>query len=419
MRAPSRFRPAIVPLLLLAAACGGDSDGPSGPVDEGQTPVAGCSDGTMSSGALYRICFPPGWNGELVIYAHGYVRPDEPLAIPDDALAGISVSSAVTSLGYAYATTSYRANGLVADIAVDDLLDLDDRFRQLYRPDPTLTYVVGASEGGLAAALAAELDPARFSGVLAACGPIGDFATQVDYFGDFRVVFDFFFPDVLPGSAVEVPDELRANWESQYIPDILAALASDPASALELIQVTGAPVDDNDVASIGETVIGLLWYSVFATEDAQLRLGGQPFDNSTREYTGSSDDLVLNAAVVPLYGGPRRAAGDRPLQRVGRSRTSGGHAAYHRRSDRPVPARVAVCREGFQRGSHGTADATERRSVRPLRVRAGGGSVGLRDARPARLRGGRGSPIGRRATRRSSPIPTDCSGPKSSRRFAR
>ncbi len=218
MHSRSRLRPTVVPLLLLAAACGGDSDGPSGPVDEGETPVAGCSDGTLSSGALYRICFPPGWNGELVIYAHGYVRPDEPLAIPDDALAGVSVSAAVTGLGYAFATTSYRANGLVADVAVDDLVDLDDRFRQLYRPDPTVTYVVGASEGGLVAALAAELDPARFSGVLAACGPIGDFATQIDYVGDFRVVFDFFFPDVLPGNAVEVPDELRANWETAVYP---------------------------------------------------------------------------------------------------------------------------------------------------------------------------------------------------------
>ena len=334
----------------------------------------------MSSGALYRICFPAEWNGELVVYAHGYVRPDEPLAIPDDALAGTSLSSAVTSLGYAFATTSYRANGLVADIAVDDLLDLDDRFRQLYRPDPTLTYVVGASEGGLVAALAAELDPARFSGVLAACGPIGDFATQIDYFGDFRVVFDFFFPGVLPGSAVEVPDEVRANWESQYIPDILAALASDPASALELIQVTGAPVDDNDIASIGETVVGLLWYSVFATEDAQLRLGGQPFDNTTRQYAGSSDDLVLNAAVSRFAADPAARQAIGRFNVSGDLRTSGGHSAYHRRPDRPVPARSGVCRQGLQRGSHRAADATERRSVRPLRVRTGGGSVGLRDA---------------------------------------
>jgi pimeloyl-ACP methyl ester carboxylesterase len=286
-------------------------------VDEGQTPVAGCNDGTLASGALYRICFPPSWNGELVIYAHGYVRPDAPLEIPDDALAGVSVSDAVTSLGYAYATTSYRANGLVADVAVNDITDLDDRFRQLYRPDPTLSYIVGVSEGGLVAALAAELDPARFSGVLAACGPTGDFGTQVDYIGDFRVVFDFYFPGVLPGSSVEIPDELRASWESQYVPAILIALAADPEAALELIEVTGAAVDEGDPASIAETVIGILWYNVFGTEDAKLRLGGQPFDNSTRVYAGSSDDPALNAAVA------RFTADAGARQALGRFNTSG------------------------------------------------------------------------------------------------
>ena len=302
----------IAPFLLLAASCGGDSDGPSEPVDEGQAPVAGCSDGTMSSGALYRICFPADWNGELVFYAHGYVSSTDPLMIPDAVLGGVSLSAAVTSLGYAFATTSYRANGLVADVAVDDLLDLDERFRQLYRPDPTASYVVGASEGGLVATLAAELNPARFSGVVAACGPIGDFATQLDYIGDFRAVFDYLFPGVIPGSVIEVPEEVLDNWESQYVPAIQAALAADPAAALELIEVTGAPVDPNDPATIAETTVGLLWYHVFGTGDAQLRLGGQPFDNTAREYSGSSDDPALNAGVLRVSADPvARAATER------------------------------------------------------------------------------------------------------------
>jgi pimeloyl-ACP methyl ester carboxylesterase len=302
----------LAPLLLFGASCGGDADGPSEPVDEGQTPVAGCSDGSTPSGALYRICFPADWNGELVYYAHGYVSPSDPLTIPDAALGGVSLSDAVTSLGYAFTTTSYRANGLVADVAVDDLLDLDERFRQLYRPDPTASYIVGASEGGLVATLAAELNPARFTGVVAACGPIGDFATQLDYIGDFRAVFDYFFPGVLPGNVIDVPAEARDNWESQYVPAIEAALGANPAAAFQLIEVTGAAVDANDAASTAETTIGLLWYHVFGTEDAELRLGGQPFDNGTREYTGSSDDAALNAGVFRASADPAaRTAIDR------------------------------------------------------------------------------------------------------------
>jgi pimeloyl-ACP methyl ester carboxylesterase len=293
---PSR---AIFPFVvtLLLAACGDDDDGPSGPVDEGEAPVAGCADASHASGALYRVCFPADWNGDLVIYAHGYVGPDEPLSLPDDVVGGVPVSTAVNALGYAFATTSYRANGLIADVAVQDLLDLDQTIRARYRPDPLRTFIVGASEGGLVAALAIEREPETYAGAIAACGPIGDFGFQIDWFGDFRTVFEYYFPDVLPGSAAESPDELRTGWESTYVPAVITALATDPAAAAQLLSVTGAPFDPLDPQTIGATVIGLLWYSVFSTEDAQARLGGQPYDNTTRVYQGSADDAALNAGV--------------------------------------------------------------------------------------------------------------------------
>src|SRR4051812_19152553 len=94
------------------------------PADPGVTPEAGCTEGGLQTGALYRICFPASWNGDLVLYAHGYVAPQDPLALPDDRIGGQSASATVTELGYAFATTSYRSNGLVAADAVDDLLEL-------------------------------------------------------------------------------------------------------------------------------------------------------------------------------------------------------------------------------------------------------------------------------------------------------
>jgi fermentation-respiration switch protein FrsA (DUF1100 family) len=48
----------------------------------------------------------------------------------------------------------------------------------------------------------------------------------------------------------------------------------------------------------------LLWYNVFATNDAKAKLGGQPFDNQTRVYTGSLSDAALNAAVQRFTGDP-------------------------------------------------------------------------------------------------------------------
>ena len=326
-------------LVGLLTACGSDSgDDPAGPGDEGEPPVAGCSDGALPGGALYRVCFPGDWNGDLVVYAHGYVRPDLPLAIPDDAVEGVPISTVVNALGYAFATTSYRANGLVADVAVEDLVELDETVRARYRPDPSRTFIVGFSEGGLVAALTLEREPAPYAGALAACGPIGDFAFQIDYFGDFRVAFDYFFPRVLPGSAVEPPASLQEDWESVYVPAVLSALDADPGAAAELLAVTGAPADPG---TTGATVIDLLWYNVFSTTDARDRLGGQPYDNTTRVYQGSADDAALNAGIA-------RHAADAPARvAIDRFQTAGTLTApvvtLHTTGDPIVP----VAHEGF------------------------------------------------------------------------
>src|SRR4051812_47965346 len=52
-----------------------------------------CKNGTLPSRALSRICVPAnGWNGDLIIFAHGYVSPYQPIAIQDPAFGGIPLS---------------------------------------------------------------------------------------------------------------------------------------------------------------------------------------------------------------------------------------------------------------------------------------------------------------------------------------
>jgi pimeloyl-ACP methyl ester carboxylesterase len=304
-------------------ACGDDNkdlSGPEPPVpppDVGQAPTPGCTDGGLQHGALYRVCFPGAWNGNLVLYAHGYVAPQRELAIPEEIVGGQPASSLITGLGYAYATTSYRANGLVAPDAVDDLLELMDTVEHRYRPDPARTVIVGFSEGGLVATLGVERHADRFDGALAGCGPIGDFRAQLDYIDDFRVVFDYFFPELIPGNALDIPESVRERWDQLYVPAIVVALAARPDAARQLVRVTGAPVAGDDLRSLAETTIGLLWYNVFGTDDAQARLGGQPFDNSTRVYSGSSADAALNAGVERFTADPALPA----LERFGTSGT--------------------------------------------------------------------------------------------------
>jgi pimeloyl-ACP methyl ester carboxylesterase len=271
--------------------------------------VPGCEpDQLQDSGAVYRICMPEPdrWNEELVVYAHGYVAPDRPIEIPEDQLGppdGPSLSEIANLLGFAFATTSYRTNGLAVRPALEDLVDLVDIFIETHGV-PAYVYLVGASEGGLITALAIERYPEVFDGGLSACGPVGDFNRQVNYFGDFRIVFDYFFPGVLPGSAVDVPQELIDDWNAVYAPLVVDAIQCHPDAAERLLYVTEAPVDWRDAGSVEATVLGLLWYNVHATNDAIVKLGGQPVDNVTRPYKGLPGPLRLDSRVERVRADP-------------------------------------------------------------------------------------------------------------------
>jgi pimeloyl-ACP methyl ester carboxylesterase len=305
---PLARRLAVALAALAVPACGSDNPQSNGGQEEQAT--VGCHDGTLdATGALYRVCYPSGWNGELVIYAHGYVVADAPLTIPDDHIEDQSIAQVVNGLGYGYAATSYRANGLVADEASDDVAQLVDEVRRRFTPDPSRTFIVGVSEGGLVAALAAERHPDLLDGALAACGPVGDFAAQIDYLGDFRVLFDYFFPDVIPGGPVDVPDTVRTQWSSVFASKVTTAMAADPQATVELLTVAGAPQAAADLPFAATTALDILFYDVFALPDARQRLGGQPYDNIGRVYQGSSDDGALNAGVARVAADPSARTG--------------------------------------------------------------------------------------------------------------
>ncbi|NOX89726.1 MAG: hypothetical protein GXO77_11915 [Calditrichaeota bacterium] len=263
-----------------------------------QTSNGRCYEGELKTGALYKICVPEEWNGELVVFAHGYVDPTQPVAIPESQLTlsdGTYIPDMITDMGYAFATTSYRANGFVVQEGIIDLVELVFLFKKMFQ-EPEHTYLVGASEGGLITVKSLEMKKI-YSGGLALCGPIGDFTRQVNYVGDFRVLFDYFFPGVLPGSPINIPEELIANWDEVYVPKILSAISTYPDRAEQLIRCAKAPVDPNDPSTIARTVLGVLWYNVFATNDLVARVGGNPFDNTDRRYRGSANDAYLNKNV--------------------------------------------------------------------------------------------------------------------------
>ena len=283
-------------LVVLTIAC----TLPIAPV-AAEGAISGCQDGLQASGAVYRICIPEAeaWNGDLLIYAHGYVAFNEPVAIPENQLVlpdGTSIPEIMNRLGFAFATTSYSTNGLAIREGIEDVADLAEIFRSKHGA-PRHVYLGGASEGGLVTALAIERFPDTFDGGLATCGPVGGLRRQVNYLGDFRVLFDYFFPGMIPGSIVDIPQEVVDNWDSVYEPAITAALAADELALDQLLRVTLVPTDRRDPASATDTALKVLWYNAFGASDAAAKLGGQPFDNRHRIYVGSARDVQLNHQV--------------------------------------------------------------------------------------------------------------------------
>ena len=122
------------PVLALAlGALGGCSDSPA-EVEDTQQPfplvavgTSGmlCTESTarLRSGALMQICLKPGWwNGQLIVFAPGYRNP----GLPSTSAGVPLLPETVTGLGYAFATTTFREDGLVVPSTwiEGDLLEL-------------------------------------------------------------------------------------------------------------------------------------------------------------------------------------------------------------------------------------------------------------------------------------------------------
>ena len=256
---------------------------------------------------IVQVCIPfQGWNGQLVIYAHGFVAPQAPLALPTAELAIIGGNTTLAALlqnGFAFATTSFRKNGYAVQQAAQDINQLLGYFNTLVATGSLKkTYLVGGSDGGLIATKLIEEFSQSYDGALSLCAPMGGAAYQTKYLGDFRVVFDYFFPRVFRDEfkAFEVPENAYLNWDTSlgYAQQIAAALAFNTSAASQLFKVTRVALNSQDLSrSAVEAAQSLLFYSIWETPDLLATAGGIPYDNRLTLYFGSNNDFALNRRV--------------------------------------------------------------------------------------------------------------------------
>ena len=104
----------------------------------------------VTNGAGWRVEIPENWNGDLVLYAHGYAGEDAQLGVGTPG----TLRPHLIAQGYAWAASSYRANGYVPGVGAEDTHDLLKIIKQEVRLQPSgkkpkvnRVYLYGVSMG--------------------------------------------------------------------------------------------------------------------------------------------------------------------------------------------------------------------------------------------------------------------------------
>jgi len=252
-------------------------------------------------GAPYRIEVPDDWNGDLVLLQHGYIFPGAKITIPPADHAFFNpLSAELAARGFAVAYSAYSTNGFAVKEGAKDTVALAQHFEQQLGA-PGDTYLIGFSMGAQIGDMLIRQGPqkGRYAGHLAACAPLAGSTALVGYSYDARVLFDYFFPGVLPGNVLTSDFDFFSVWFSEVHPAIVA----DPAATSEYMAVMDIPWTDpvqRDLAALMSLVV-----VGGGSQDFQDKAKGNPYDNRSRVYSGSSDDLSLNAAVDRFEADPR------------------------------------------------------------------------------------------------------------------
>jgi pimeloyl-ACP methyl ester carboxylesterase len=164
----------------------------------------------VHNGAGYRIEVPQNWNGELVLYAHGFRGTGLELTVSNP-----SIRSYLVTHGFAWAASSYSKNGYDVKQGVKDTHALGQFFTGLVS-NPRRTYIMGHSMGGHITGVAIEQYPNAYAGALPMCGVMGDISL-FDYFLDYSLV-----AQALAGVPAQFPP--RPDYLTTVVPAVKAAL---------------------------------------------------------------------------------------------------------------------------------------------------------------------------------------------------
>ena len=202
------------------------------------------------AGAPYRIEVPKQhWNGQLVLFAHGFRGSGTTVWVDDSPLRTYLVAH-----GFAWAASGYSTNGYDVGQGVLDSHALIGLFAGKVNRPARGVYMTGVSMGGHITAVEIEHFRGDFVGAMPACGVLGD-KELFDYFTDANVT-----AAALTGTAIQFPMTLEAG--QAYAPTYDAQVLSE-------LPKLGTGFVSGNPANVSLTPTGQTWAST-----VELRSGG-------------------------------------------------------------------------------------------------------------------------------------------------
>jgi hypothetical protein len=249
----------------------------------------------VHGGAGYRIEVPENWNGELVLYAHGFRGSGLELTVSDP-----PIRTYLIEHGFAWAASSYATNGYDVTQGVKDTHDLGTRFNGLVA-NPSRVYFTGTSMGGHITGVAIEQYPNAYDGAMPMCGVMGD-NKLFDYFVENHLVahalagLDVPFPFPAGYTTTIVP-QLRTLFGAPF-PSTLTPLGQKFAGVVENLSGGDRPMFEPAFRFSGTGGNFLLTQGVGSAEGTRTNI--DTIYQIDADPALSSEELALNASILRI-----------------------------------------------------------------------------------------------------------------------
>ena len=229
--------------------------------------------GDVGAGTSYSLARPANWNGDLVVYVHGYSNPSGPVALPNIA----PIEQGLMERGYAVAYSSFSENGYAVAEAVRQTHQLRGLFASRIG-QPRRTFLIGVSLGGIIGLQLAEKFPRDYDGALLVSGVVGGSGAEVKYIGDVRVLFDAFYPGMLAGGVTDPPAGVPFNPGP-----LVASIQAAPQNLGPILCMTSLPyINGTEAVTSLLNALGFQWQG--GADLLDRTHGHQLYDNTGVRY---------------------------------------------------------------------------------------------------------------------------------------